>query len=346
MRIYENSNELIDFKEGCHASFEYGRYGNPTTIVAENKISALEGAESTILMSSGMCASTVMMFALVKKGGDIITTTDCYRKTRIFSDDFLVPNMNITVHVIDPADMDGLESALDKNNVTLPLMCDIELVSKLCHSKGTLVCVDGTFATPLNQNALALGADLVLTGCISGSEEVTSKIHKLHHVLGGTLNPNYTNALCYLNAAYLVIQGMNTLHLRAQQQNIIGLRIAEILEVKRVHYTGLPSYPEHKIAMKQMTGLEESSIGGDSETTKTFIDALKIPYISLSFGGCESIVDQPAIMSYCNLLLRFLVGPFFFSTIKLDHYHCVYHCTEVFFFLKGCTEVIYASELI
>ncbi|KAI3914600.1 hypothetical protein MKW92_017860 [Papaver armeniacum] len=130
-------------------------------------------------MSSGMCASTVMMFALVKKGGDIITTTDCYRKTRIFIDDFLV-------HVIDPANMDGLESALDKNN----------LVSKLFHSKGTLVCVDGTFATPLNQNALALGADLVLTGCISGSEEVTSKIHKLHHVLGGTLNPN---------AAYLVI---------------------------------------------------------------------------------------------------------------------------------------------
>ncbi|KAI3907575.1 hypothetical protein MKW98_016219, partial [Papaver atlanticum] len=285
---FKNSNELIDFKEGCHASFEYGRYGNPTTIVAENKISALEGAESTILMSSGMCASTVMMFALVKKGGDIITTTDCYRKTRIFIDDFLVPNMNITVHVIDPADMDGLESALDKNN----------LVSKLCHSKGTLVCVDGTFATPLNQNALALGADLVLTGCISGSEEVTSKIHKLHHVLGGTLNP--------------------TLHLHAQQQHITGLRIAEILEahpslikfeksIEQINENNnfafnLPSHAENKIAMKQMTGfggVVSFEIDGDSETTKTFIDALKIPYIDLSFGGCESIVDQPAIISYC-----------------------------------------------
>ncbi|KAI3880117.1 hypothetical protein MKW92_027879 [Papaver armeniacum] len=234
-------------KNSSISSFEYGRYGEPNHNSCRKQIRF--GGESTILMSSGMCASTVMMFALVKKGGHIITTTDCYRKTRI----------------------------------SLPLMCDIELVSKLCHSKGTLVCVDGTFATPLNQNALALGADLVLTGCISGSEEVTSKIHKLHHVLGGTLNPNYTNALCYLNAAYLVIQDMNTLHLHAQQQNIIGLRIAEILEVKRVHYTGLPSHPEHKIAMKQMT---------------TFIDALKIPYISLSFGGCESIVDQPAIMSY------------------------------------------------
>ncbi|KAI3947022.1 hypothetical protein MKW92_024935 [Papaver armeniacum] len=275
------------------SSFEYGRYGNPTTIVAENKISALEGAESTILMSSGMCASMVMMFALVKKGGDIITTTDCYRKTRIFSDDFLVPNMNITVHVIDPADMDGLESALDKNN--------------LCHSKGTLVCVDGTFATPLNQNALAHGADL------------------LHHVLGGTLNP-VSNLL---HAFAITAHGMKTLHLRAQQQHITGLRMAEILEahpclikfeksieqinennnfafkpahlLKRVHYTSLPSHAEHKIAMKQMTGfggVVSFEIDGDSETTKTFIDALKIPYIALSFGGCESIVDQPAIISY------------------------------------------------
>ncbi|RZC72372.1 hypothetical protein C5167_035520 [Papaver somniferum] len=385
---FKNSNELIDFKEGRHASFEYGRYGNPTTVVAENKISALEGAESTILMSSGMCASTVMMFALVKKGGHIITTTDCYRKTRIFIDDFLVPNMNITVHVIDPADMDGLKSALEKNNVTLfftesptnpYLRCvDIDLVSKLCHSKGTLVCVDGTFATPLNQKALALGADLVLhsatkfigghndvlAGCISGSEEVIAKIRKLHHVLGGTLNPN---------AAYLIIRGMKTLHLRVQQQNTTGLRIAEVLEahpkVKRVHYPGLPSHPEHKIAMKQMTGfggvvsfevsakiyelddylsylhlqyagfqvylpdhdMQLLQIDGDLETTKTFIDALKIPYIAPSFGGCESIVDQPAIMSYWDLsqsgremfgikdnLVRFSFGVEDFEDLKDD----------------------------
>ncbi|KAI3907580.1 hypothetical protein MKW98_016224 [Papaver atlanticum] len=350
---FKNSNELIDFKEGRHKSFEYGRYGNPTTVVAENKISALEGAESTILMSSGMCASTVMMFALVKKGGHIITTTDCYRKTRIFIDDFLVPNMNITVHVIDPADMDGLKSALEKNNVTLfftesptnpYLRCvDIDLVSKLCHSKGTLVCVDGTFATPLNQKALALGADLVLhsatkfigghndvlAGCISGSEEVIAKIRKLHHVLGGTLNPN---------AAYLIIRGMKTLHLRIQQQNTTGLRIAEVLEahlkVKRVHYPGLPSHPEHKIAMKQMTGfggVVSFEIDGDLETTKTFIDALKIPYIAPSFGGCESIVDQPAIMSYWDLsqsgremfgikdnLVRFSFGVEDFEDLKDD----------------------------
>ncbi|KAF6148145.1 hypothetical protein GIB67_011920 [Kingdonia uniflora] len=376
--------------EGRHESFEYGRYGNPTTVVLEEKISALEGAESTLLLASGMCASTVMMFALVKKAGHIVTTTDCYRKTRMFIQDYLVPNMGITVTVVDPADLDGLKSALHQNNVSLfftesptnPfLRCvDIELVSKLCHSKGALVCVDGTFATPMNQKALALGADIVLhsatkflgghndvrflglnliaiwsktiktefkvytqnnvlsktnapfqviAGCISGSMEVISKVRKLHHVLGGVLNPN---------AAYLIIRGMKTLHLRVQQQNSTALRMAEILEahpkITRVHYPGLPSHPEYHLAKRQMTGfggVVSFEVDGDLHTTKKFIDALKIPYIAPSFGGCESIVDQPAIMSYWDLtqegramfgikdnLVRFSFGVEDFEDVKAD----------------------------
>ncbi|GFZ21973.1 pyridoxal phosphate (PLP)-dependent transferases superfamily protein [Actinidia rufa] len=320
--FFKTTAELIDFKEKRHASFEYGRYGNPTTVVAEEKISALEGAESTLLMASGMCASTALLLALVPAGGHIVTTTDCYRKTRIFIETIL-PKMGIKATVIDPADIGALESALDKNNVTLfftesptnPfLRCvDIELVSKLCHDKGTLVCIDGTFATPLNQKALALGADIVLhsatkfigghndvlAGCISGSEKLITTVRNLHHILGGALNPN---------AAYLIIRGMKTLHLRVQQQNSTALRMAEILEahpkVKRVYYPGLPSHPEHHIAKRQMTGfggVVSFEVDGDLLTTAKFVDSLKIPYIAPSFGGCESIVDQPAIMSYWDL---------------------------------------------
>ncbi|PHT32386.1 Cystathionine gamma-synthase 1, chloroplastic [Capsicum baccatum] len=116
------------------------------------KISALEGAESTLLMASGMCASTVMLLALVPAGGHIVTTTDCYRKTRIFFETIL-PKMGITATVIDPADIGALESVLSQKKVTLfftesptnpCLRCvDIELVSKLCHEKGVLVCIDG-----------------------------------------------------------------------------------------------------------------------------------------------------------------------------------------------------------
>ncbi|XP_022740082.1 cystathionine gamma-synthase 1, chloroplastic-like isoform X1 [Durio zibethinus] len=320
--FFKKTQELIDFKEKRHKSFEYGRYGNPTTVVAEEKISALEGAESTLIMASGMCASTVMLMALVPAGGHIVTTTDCYRKTRIFIETIL-PKMGISATVIDPADVDGLEAVLNKNKVSLfftesptnPfLRCvDIEKVSKLCHSKGALVCIDGTFATPLNQKALALGADLVLhsatkfigghndvlAGCISGSEKLVTEIRTLHHILGGTLNPN---------AAYLIIRGMKTLHLRVRQQNSTAFRMAEVLEahprVRCVYYPGLPSHPEHELAKQQMTGfggVVSFEVDGDLMTTIKFVDALKIPYIAPSFGGCESIVDQPAIMSYWDL---------------------------------------------
>ncbi|GAY52740.1 hypothetical protein CUMW_144280 [Citrus unshiu] len=350
--FFKKTAELIDFKEKRRASFEYGRYGNPTTVVVEEKMSALEGAESTVIMASGMCASTVMLLALVPAGGHIVTTTDCYRKTRIFIETVL-PKMGITATVIDPADMEGLEAALNNNNVSLfftesptnPfLRCvDVKLVSDLCHKKGAIVCIDGTFATPLNQKALSLGADLVLhsatkfigghndvlAGCISGSEKLVTQIRNLHHVLGGALNPN---------AAYLIIRGMKTLHLRVQQQNSTALRMAKILEahpkVKRVHYPGLKSHPEHHIATQQMTGfggVVSFEVDGDLTATIKFIDALKIPYIAPSFGGCESIVDQPAIMSYWDLsqserlkygimdnLVRFSFGVEDFEDLKAD----------------------------
>lgn len=350
--FFKKTADLIDFKEGRQMSYEYGRYGNPTSQVLEDKISALEGAESTLLLASGMCASIVMMLALVPAGGHIVTTSDCYRRTRIFIETFL-PKMGISATVIDPADVEGLKLALEENNVSLfftesptnPfLRCvDIKLVSELCHKKGALVCIDGTFASPLNQKALALGADLivhsmtkfigghndVLGGCISGSLKLISVIRNMHHILGGTLNPN---------ASYMMIRGMKTLHLRVQQQNTTAMRMAEVLEahpkVKRVYYPGLPSHPEHELAKKQMTGfggVVSFEIDGDLMNTIKFVDTLKIPYIAPSFGGCESIVDQPAIMSYWDLsqserlkygikdnLIRFSFGVEDFEDLKAD----------------------------
>ncbi|XP_057447643.1 cystathionine gamma-synthase 1, chloroplastic-like [Lotus japonicus] len=320
--FFKKTSDLIDYKEKRQFSFEYGRYGNPTTVVLEEKMSALEGAESTLFLASGMCTSTVMFMALVPAGGHIVTTTDCYRRTRIFIGNML-PKMGITATIIDPSDYDALEEALEKNNVSLyfaetptnPFQrcVDIERVSELCHRKGALVCIDGTFATPINMKALSLGADLVvnsatkyiaghhdvIAGCISGSEKLISQVRSLHFILGGTLSPS---------SAYLVLRGMKTLHLRVRQQNSTAMKMAEILEahpkVKQVYYPGLPSHPEHELAKRQMTGFGGVvcfDINGDFETTIKFVDSLKIPYIAPSFGGCESVVNQPAIMSYWDL---------------------------------------------
>uniref|UniRef100_A0A804LKZ3 plant cystathionine gamma-synthase n=3 Tax=Zea mays TaxID=4577 RepID=A0A804LKZ3_MAIZE len=348
---FNNSQELIDFKEGRHASFEYGRYGNPTTEALEKKMSALEKAESTVFVASGMYAAVAMLSALVPAGGHIVTTTDCYRKTRIYMENEL-PKRGISMTVIRPADMDALQNALDNNNVSLfftetptnPfLRCiDIEHVSNMCHSKGALLCIDSTFASPINQKALTLGADLVIHsatkyiaghndvigGCVSGRDELVSKVRIYHHVVGGVLNPN---------AAYLILRGMKTLHLRVQCQNDTALRMAQFLEehpkIARVYYPGLPSHPEHHIAKSQMTGfggVVSFEVAGDFDATRKFIDSVKIPYHAPSFGGCESIIDQPAIMSYWDSkeqrdiygikdnLIRFSIGVEDFEDLKND----------------------------
>lgn len=348
---FKDCKQLIDFKEGRHPSYEYGRYGNPTTEVLEIKMKELERAESTMFVSSGMYAACSMFSALVPAGGHIVTTTDCYRRTRMFIENEL-PLKGISCTVIAPDDMDALERALNENKVSLfftetptnPfLRCiDIEFVSEICHKKGALVCIDGTFAPPVNQKPLAFGADLVIHsatkylsghndavgGCISGSEELVSRVRNFHHVFGGLIDPN---------TAYMIIRGMKTLQLRVQYLNSIALRMAQILEdhpkILRVYYPGLPSHPEHHIAKKQMTGfggVVSFELAGGLEETAKFINALKIPYIAPSFGGCESIVDPPAILSYWDSkelrdkygigenLIRYSFGLEGFEDVKAD----------------------------
>ncbi|CAI7854194.1 unnamed protein product, partial [Closterium sp. NIES-53] len=273
-----------------------------------------------------MCAATTMLLALVPAGGHIVTTTDCYRRTRQFIQTML-PKMGITVSaakgttVIDPADMGALEKALDENEVSLffsesptnpYLRCiDVPLVSGLCHARGALVCIDGTFATPINQHVLPLGADLVLhsgtkylaghndvlAGTISGKAELVQKVRALHNVLGGVVDPH---------ASYLILRGLKTLALRVRRQNETAMELALALsthpKVVRVHYPGLPSHPEHQIALEQMHGgyggVVSFEVDGDLERTSRFIDALDIPYIAPSLGGVESLVEQPTIISY------------------------------------------------
>ncbi|KAH7532670.1 hypothetical protein FEM48_Zijuj04G0046700 [Ziziphus jujuba var. spinosa] len=232
-------------------------------------------------------------------------------KTRIYIEEHL-SNKEIMVTAIDPADVEALESELDNNKVSLLTSSAFQ---SFATEIGALVCIDGSLATPLNRQAVALGADLVLhsatkyigghndvlAGCISGPLKLVTEIRKSHYILVGTLNPN---------AAYLIIRGPKTLHLRVKQQNSTPLRMAKILEAhpKNNPYDILKkdannairfgvgqivaSHPQHELAIRQMTGFG----GVVSSEPVTFVDAMKIRYIAPSFGGCESLVNQPAIM--------------------------------------------------
>lgn len=237
---FPNTAELIEYQEGRFASYEYGRYGNPTAKACEDKIRDLEGAEDCLISASGMNSVTSMLLSLVPAGGHIVTTSDCYWRTRQFMQNFL-PKMNIGVTVIKPNDLVALQQALDKHNVTLffsesptnpYLRCvDIAAICKICHAKGAFVCVDSTFATPINQQALAQGADLVLhsatkylgghndvlAGALAGKKELVDKVRDFHHIMGGVVDAH---------AAYLLLRGMKTLQLRVERQNATAMEIA------------------------------------------------------------------------------------------------------------------------
>ncbi|KAF2913471.1 hypothetical protein DAI22_10g087300 [Oryza sativa Japonica Group] len=317
---FRDSADLIAFREGRRRSFEYGRYGNPTVKVLEEKISALERAEATLVTSSGMNAIVATLLALVPPGGHVVATADCYSEARAFIRDKL-SNMGITSTFVDlDDDMEALESVLDEGEVTMFYadsmtnphlkVVDVTRVAELCHRRGALVCIDSTLASPINQKPLALGADVVLhsatkyiaghhdviAGCVSGSEALVSRIRTWHHDLGGAISPN---------AAYMIIRGLKTLALRVQAQNRTALRMAQLLEkhpkIERVYYPGLESSPWHGVATRQMAGaggVVGLEVASDMRGAMRFVDALELPLIATSLGGCESLVQQPAIMSY------------------------------------------------
>jgi cystathionine gamma-synthase len=170
--------------------------------------------------------------------------------------------------------------------------------------------IDSTFATPVNQRALELGADVVLhsgtkyiaghndvmCGVLVGDPQHIAPIRDLHGILGGVVDPH---------AAYLALRGAKTLALRVERANASALRLARFLEdqekIERVHYPGLPSHPDHAVARDQMDGfggVVSFEVRGGLETGSKFVDALRLPYIAPSLGGVESLVEQPTVISY------------------------------------------------
>ena len=315
---FRDTQELIDYQEGRHRSFEYGRYGNPTVRAAEEKLCEIEGAEACVVSASGMNSITTLLLSLLPRNGRMVTTHDCYRRTRQFIGTIL-PKLGVEATVIDPADIGALERALEADvtlffseSPTNPYLrvVDIPRVSELCHAKGVLVVIDSTFASPINQQALSLGADIVLhsgtkylaghndvmAGALLGSEEQLAPIRKLQGIMGGVIDPH---------AAYLLLRGLKTLSLRVERANRNAEKLARFLErhhaIERVHYPALPSHPDHEVAVAQMSGfggVVSFQIRGNLESASKFIDALRIPYIAPSLGGTESLVEQPTVISY------------------------------------------------
>jgi len=318
---FADTQELRDHFEHRIDREEYGRYGNPTQRIAEQKLAALEGAGDCLLVASGMAAVTTTLFAMLSRGAHVVVTDDSYRRTRQFLNQTL-HRYGIECSTVPAGDYEAITEAIRPNtriliseSPTNPYnrILDLERFADIGRRHRVKTIVDATFATPYNQQPLRFGIDLVLhsatkflgghndlmAGAVLGSADIVDGIRSLQGVTGAVVDPF---------AAYLLIRGLKTLALRIERQNANAQAIAEFLEahpkVRRVHYAGLPSHPEHAIARKQMRGfggVVSFEVDGDLDAATRVVDACRIPRIAPSLGGVESLIEQPALMSFYEL---------------------------------------------
>ncbi|MGZ6126209.1 MAG: trans-sulfuration enzyme family protein [Myxococcales bacterium] len=320
---FESTAEIERYFKGDVEREEYGRYGNPTVRAAEQKLAALEGADDAALFASGMAAATTALLELLKAGDHIILTSDCYRRTRQFVTRFL-ERLGIESTLVEPGDEVALRRALRPGRTKVILaesptnpylrVADLSIFAWARDAcPGANLIIDGTFATPVNQKPLELGADLVLHSCtkylgghndllagaVCGRAGLVQAIKDLRGVLGGVLDPQ---------SAFLLIRGLKTLPLRVGRQNETALAVAHWLEqhprVRQVFYPGLPSHPDHATASRQMRGfggVVSFRVRGDVRDTSRVIDACRLATIAPSLGATETLIEQPAYMSYFEL---------------------------------------------
>ena len=318
---FENSEKLRAYQEGRDKRDEYGRYGNPTWRAVERKLCDLEGADEAVLFASGMCAATTLFLALLPRGGHLVVTSDCYRRTQQFIQNYLV-KLDVQTTVIEPANISKLSDALRDDTAlfftespTNPYLRVIDLPEavRVAHARGAKVVIDSTFATPLCHRPLESGADYalhsatkylsghndLLAGVVLGSSEDIEPLRKAVGVLGGVLDAH---------SAYLLLRGLKTLALRMDQHNTTALKVAQWLEdhpaVRRVWYPGLASHPDYEVASRLMQGcggVVTFEVEADFDGACRFVDACQIPYIAASLGGAETLIEMPVLMSHWDM---------------------------------------------
>ena len=268
-----------------------------------------------------MAAITTTLFAMLSKGAHVVVTDDAYRRTRQFLLQIL-RRYGVDVSVVPAGDYDRLEEAVRQTtrlifseSPTNPYnrILDLERVADIGRRHRVKTIIDSTFATPINQRPLEFGIDLVihsatkylgghndlLAGAVLGSQSLISAIRDLQGITGAVPDPF---------SSYLLIRGIKTLALRVTRQNENAVRLTAFLaahpKVERVHHPSLPTHPEHAIAVRQMSGfggVVSFEIRGDLAAGTRLVDACRIPRIAPSLGGVESLIEQPALMSFYEL---------------------------------------------
>ncbi len=347
--IYQTST--FKFRDADHGArlfggeekgYVYTRIGNPTTDAFEEAVALLEHGVGGIATASGMAAVCGVYMAYLGAGAHMVGTDAVYGSSRmVIENDF--SRFGVESSFVDTANLDLVQRSMKPNTKLLYIetpanptikLTDIEACSKIAHDHNALLVVDNTFMSPILQNPLDLGADVVLhsiTKYINGHTDVVGgviiakiqadydRLKSIINATGGTMDPHQS---------WLVLRGMRTLSLRVQRGQENAQNLAEFLEahpkIDWVRYPGLKSHPQHELACRQMKGFGSMisfEVKGGLNNGKTVLNNLNLPQLAVSLGGYESLIQHPASMTHANIpenqriaagitdgLVRFAVG--------------------------------------
>jgi cystathionine gamma-synthase len=318
---FENLDEWRTVAQHEAAGDIYSRNSNPTTRRFEEKMAALEGAESATSFGTGMAAISTTLFALLSPGQRAVTVRDAYGATFLHFTQIL-PRFGINCDVSETDDHEAIEVAIARGcdllyletptNPTLKVL-DLDRLIHAAHKEGATAVVDNTFATPINQTPVEFGADLVIHsatkflcghgdamgGVVCGRKDLVENIFHHRELTGPTLDAH---------SAYLLLRSLKTLGLRIQRQNENAIDLAGFLEqhpkVEQVYYPGLGNHPGHEIARRQMHGFGgvlSFELKGGMEAAADFLPRLRYAYMAPNLGQVETIVGPAALTSHVEL---------------------------------------------
>lgn len=318
---YPDVDTWLDAAHGRSDGHIYSRNSNPTTDRFEAKIAALEGAEAATSFTTGMAAISSTLFALASAGSRVVSVKDAYGGTYLLFTEIL-PRFGVDCVVVDTQDQEALDAAIAEGCDVLYLetptnpalkVLDLAHNAALAHDVGATVVVDNTFATPINQQPLALGADLVLHsatkflgghgdvlgGVVCGASALVARVYHFREIAGTGMDPQ---------VAALMLRSLKTLGLRVERHNANAMAVATWLsahpKVTAVHYPGLASHPRHDVAAAQMSGfggMLSFELAGGLDAVRAVLPRLHHAYLAANLGQVETIVGPPATTSHVEL---------------------------------------------
>ncbi len=315
--VFDTAQEVVAYNEGKSSRYLYSRYGNPTITSVEQKLAALDESEGALVFSSGMGATTSILMGHLSACDEVVCSAAIYGGTLHLLHD-LLSRFGVVARFVSVEELGAPEAVISdrtrilwfESPINPTLRCvDVRRVAAACRARGVMSVIDNTFASPINQQPLALGVDLAMQsatkylnghsdvtgGVVTGPKSLLAPVERARRLIGTVMDPL---------PAYALGRGLKTLPVRIALHNKNARAVAEFLEgdsrVSQVLYPGLSSHPDHVIAAAQMSGFGGMvcfDVGGRQARAEAVFDRLKVIQRAASLGGVESLISLPVLTS-------------------------------------------------